>query len=521
MYKTKSRITILLVTVILLPAIFISTYELSSLKTNEETIETIYYNQLDAILFSLNQYAGDIASSTALKIGIFSEYEDSRIKTKTRNYLQNTYSPVIEYAFFYDCFEVDNFLSISRDSIQNEELIKEIKEILRNNRKLISRLKTYLDGGYQKIEPFNLKSGKSSLLFIFLNSNEKGETKVCGIVFNPDDFINDVMVPRIQATAGDKFGITITDTIQSKTIYSINVDESDKKMQRSESFWILPGYTAGIRMANASIRDLVRERAKINILLILIVDAILLFGAFYIIRNVRREMLLAQIKSDFVSSVSHEIRTPLSLISMYIETLQMGRINPEEKVIQYYNIIEQETKRLSGIVNKILCFSQIESGKRKYKFSKTDINEVVNNVINSYKFHIEKKGFNFVYELSGNMPDDIIADPDAITDAVINLLDNALKYSKDEKFIELTTFTEKKQIVIQVKDKGIGISPQYRKLIFDKFYRITEGALAHHAKGSGLGLTIIKHIMEAHNGKITVESNIGKGSIFRLKIPIK
>ncbi len=229
-------------------------------------------------------------------------------------------------------------------------------------------------------------------------------------------------------------------------------------------------------------------------------------------------MELAQIKSDFVSNVSHELRTPLALISMFAETLEMGRVKNDEKKQEYYNIISQETNRLSRIVNKILSFSKMEAGKRTYNFEQADINEIVYKVYETYKFHLENNGFKFNLIAGKDIPS-IKADPEAISEAVINLIDNAVKYSDQNKEITITTGIEKENIFIEVKDNGIGISPDDQKKIFDKFYRVSTG-LVHNSKGTGLGLSLVKHIVDAHKGKIELKSTPGKGSIFKLIFPL-
>lgn len=221
-----------------------------------------------------------------------------------------------------------------------------------------------------------------------------------------------------------------------------------------------------------------------------------------------------------MASVSHEIRTPLALITMYIETLEMGRVKNALKIKEYYAIILNETTRLSGIVNRILSFSQIESNKRKYFFSETNLNEIVENAAVTLRYSMESKGFSYSFEPDKDLPL-VLADKDAITDAFVNLVDNAMKYSPGVKKINIRTGKYDNHVYIEVEDQGIGISEKNQKYIFDKFYRVTEMNLANKVKGSGLGLAIVKHIMDAHQGKINVKSSPGSGSRFRLILPIK
>ena len=275
----------------------------------------------------------------------------------------------------------------------------------------------------------------------------------------------------------------------------------------------------GIELKDLTIADLTRDRVKRNLIIIALMDIILLFGAWLIFRNVKKQVELSQLKSDFVSGVSHEIRTPLALITMYIETLEMGRVKNAKKIREYYAIILNETTRLSCIVNRILSFSQIESNKRKYSFSETDLNEIVENATPSFQYSMKTKGFDYSFEQSDNLPP-VQADREAITDAFINLIDNAMKYSGEIKNIIVRTGKNDRYAYIEVEDHGIGISDKNQKYIFDKFFRVTEMNLANRVKGSGLGLAIVKHIMDAHEGKVYVKSAPGSGSLFRLSFPV-
>jgi len=198
----------------------------------------------------------------------------------------------------------------------------------------------------------------------------------------------------------------------------------------------------------------------------------------------------------------------------------MGRVKNAEKVKEYYSVILNETTRLSGIVNRILSFSQIESNKRKYSFSESDINEIVETAALSFRYSIENKGFNYSFKPDKNIPL-ILVDKEAIADAFVNLVDNAMKYSTEIKDLVVRTGKSDKYVYVEVEDHGIGISEKNQKYIFDKFFRVTETNLANKVKGSGLGLAIVKHIMDAHDGKIYVKSSPGSGSIFRLSFPVK
>ncbi len=284
-----------------------------------------------------------------------------------------------------------------------------------------------------------------------------------------------------------------------------------------ERFAELPNWRVAI--PKSRIADVEKQAARqIHIYIGLIVLAIiaLIAGIFLTIRNVSRELEIAQMKSDFVSNVSHELKTPLALIRLFGETLEMERVTNEEKRREYYQIITKESERLTHLINNVLSFSRIEAGKKRYEFEHADIAEVVRKTVDAYRFHIERAGFQLEVDIAEELPE-IRIDSNAISQALLNLLSNAVKYSEEQKHITVRAVMRDDEIVIEVADKGVGIKKEEQKKIFDKFYR---SSIARQSGGSGLGLTLVKHIIKAHNGKVEVESEEGKGSKFSLVIPV-
>jgi signal transduction histidine kinase len=229
-------------------------------------------------------------------------------------------------------------------------------------------------------------------------------------------------------------------------------------------------------------------------------------------------MAVAKLKSDFVSNVSHELRTPLALIRLYAETLELGRVQAREKVDEYYRIIRKESERLTALINNILDFSRIEAGRKEYDFRETDIADLVRNTLESYRDQIEQQGFAFEEQIEPNIPI-VQVDREAIARSVVNLVNNALKYSANDKFIGVKLYRANGSVKLEVIDRGIGIARNEQAKIFEKFYRAGD-PLVHNTKGSGLGLSLVRHIALAHGGNIDVESTPGKGSKFTLWLPI-
>ena len=244
---------------------------------------------------------------------------------------------------------------------------------------------------------------------------------------------------------------------------------------------------------------------------------VLVIGILIIISAAKHEYQVSKLKSDFVSNVSHELKTPLSIIRMFGETLESGIVKEKSKQQEFYGIIKRESERLTDLINNVLDFSKIESGKKEFNFKEIDIIEVVKNVIESYKLQLD--GLKFRLEVI--LPEKRVMaeiDSGAISQALINLLSNAVKYSGDGKYILIETFESGDNVSIAVEDHGIGMDRKEFKNIFDNFYRISNPKTAQ-IKGTGLGLTIAKYIVEAHKGTISVKSETGRGSRFTISLP--
>jgi two-component system phosphate regulon sensor histidine kinase PhoR len=238
-----------------------------------------------------------------------------------------------------------------------------------------------------------------------------------------------------------------------------------------------------------------------------------------VIKNSETEHLkeLNQLKSFFVSSVSHELQTPLTSIKMFSELLQAKKNITSKERDEYLKIIEAEIGRLSRLIKNFLDFSIMERGIKEYNFSEVKLTKIIKNVLFSMKYQLQQHQFRIDLHLSRKIPD-IIADADALVQALTNLISNAIKYSGDTKYLAITTSLENKYAVIHVSDKGIGISPKEQKEIFKTFYRSKN---IKTQVGTGLGLSIVNHIIKAHRGKIKLKSRLGKGSTFSLFLPVE
>jgi two-component system phosphate regulon sensor histidine kinase PhoR len=395
----------------------------------------------------------------------------------------------------------------------------EWEHMLRRNRWKLERLPRYLRTGYRKLEPLFLgdsTSPRSRVLLVFA-LGDNARFALMGIMLDEQQFINRVIARKLTDVAGNNFILGVLSKNSSRIIFSTS-ETKHEELRQQKTLWLFPGYELGIRLKGTTIDELTQSRTKRNLILILLMDVVLLAGAWLVYTSIRREMELVRIKSDFVSNVSHELRTPLALIRMFGETLEMGRVKSDEKKQEYYGTIVKESERLTRLVNNILDFSKMEAGKKQYNFQKVDINAIISSVMNTYSYHLYSEGFLPVLELSSSLPQ-IKADSEAVTEAIINLIDNAIKFSETEKFLRLRTFVRDSIVAVEVEDHGVGIAQEHKKRIFDTFYRVG-AALVHNTKGTGLGLSLVKHIMDAHGGLVNVDSVVGKGSTFRLLFPL-
>jgi signal transduction histidine kinase len=277
-------------------------------------------------------------------------------------------------------------------------------------------------------------------------------------------------------------------------------------------------WKAEVGFKNTNLDELARNSFMQSAGVTLLVLLFLLCGIALTIRATDREARLAQAKSNFVANVSHELKTPLSLLSLFSEILELGRVNNEEKKTEYYRIIRHESLRLNKMIDNILDFSKIEAGRKTYVFVEGDMAEVIEQVLSSYRYQIVNSGFAVQTNIPPGLPP-VLIDRDAMQQAISNLLDNAIKYSGEVKQLSITAKTVGADLSLEVADHGIGIPRAEQAKIFEKFYRVGDG-LVHDVKGSGLGLSLVKHIIDAHHGTISVESDVSKGSRFTILLPL-
>jgi two-component system phosphate regulon sensor histidine kinase PhoR len=263
------------------------------------------------------------------------------------------------------------------------------------------------------------------------------------------------------------------------------------------------------------IKDLINRRGLIYGIASVLLLVAMYLGVVLILRDISREKRLARLRSDFISNVTHELKTPLTSIRMYAESLMMGRLKSDSEQKEYLSVVVNEADRLKRMINNILEFSRMEKGKPEYHLVNSNLATILNTARQEMNHWFEKEQFEVVTELDETIYAEL--DPEKMKQAIGNLLSNAIKYSTDIKKVFIRLFRKPDHICIEVEDRGIGIPEDKLARIFEQFYRIEQ---KEGISGTGLGLTVVKEIIEAHNGTISVTSEIGKGSRFTIRLPL-
>ena len=282
---------------------------------------------------------------------------------------------------------------------------------------------------------------------------------------------------------------------------------------------LLPGWKVGLfHRQGRSIEQLVaRERWNYGTLIVGMI-VVLIAGVVFTMRASAREAELSRLKTEFVSSVSHELKTPLALIRMFGETLESGIVTDEPKRQEFYAIIRRESERLTHLINNVLDVGRIDVGTTPYAFTRCDVVQLTREALDAYRPFFDRLGF----QLNAILPECPLylrLDRDAIAQALVNLFHNAIKYSGAVKVVAVSVGVRDGTVRLSVADRGIGIPREEIPRIFDKYYRVrTKGTAG--SPGSGLGLSIVKHAMDVHRGRVEVESTVEQGSVFTLVLPI-
>jgi two-component system phosphate regulon sensor histidine kinase PhoR len=255
----------------------------------------------------------------------------------------------------------------------------------------------------------------------------------------------------------------------------------------------------------------------LGVLLVAVSTVIIAVGLGVVWLSVRAERRTSRLKSDFIANVSHELKTPLSLIRMFGELIATGKHKGEGSAREYAGIITRESERLTHLIDNVLDFARLERGKASYNFAEGRLEEVVERALDVCRYRLEKERMRLRTDVEPGLPV-VRMDEDAMTLVLLNLVDNAVKYGGDGGEVSVTLGRAPGGVALTVRDRGTGIAPEEQPRIFERFYR-AGSARARNVRGSGIGLALVKHIAEAHGGRVEVDSKPGQGATFTVFLP--
>jgi signal transduction histidine kinase len=410
--------------------------------------------------------------------------------------------------------ELERLNRLHKNRIEQFQMRKAVIE------EIVPDLQNTLDSSSDAAGVVNLSKTVDNRLFLVsavsIPENPEG---ILGILYNRNHLIKSVLPEIIRDIQVDEeTGIAITDLSGMRLVESTELQGKEPILTDyfEDNFppWKIALYTLGTEPS-----DMISITRSFYFWTILTLIIVLVFGSVMINRAMAHERAALKIKSDFVSSVSHEFKTPLTSIRTLTERMKNGKVKDPAKMQTYFSIISHDVDRLARLVSNVLNFSKIEEGRKEYECQDTDIGEWISRTVNDYRETEIEKEVNIQLNVSKNIPS-LKMDPNALSQAVYNLLDNAVKFSDKNARIDVSLASNKQQVTLIIADQGIGIDSEDLDHIFDKFYQ-GKNTLEKSVQGTGLGLTLVKHVVEAHGGNISVENNVGKGTTFSIQIPFQ
>lgn len=499
---------------------------------SEARLAQIRDDQLDGLLFSVNQNAWDTATGWADRLARAEGLggPDAVAVPAARAFLAET--PTVQFVVTADTGRTDvRALTAGADRPArpaadgtwayrppgSDRVYRgDVGALLPDT--LVARLLAQREAGYRKIEPVPMPGGGLALVFAAAPLRPGGPPRLLGMVLDPGPFVETFVMPKLRDVARGGVELGVFHGAEPGPV-AATAPLVWADVERHRPLWLLPEYVVGARVGEGSVEAALRRRVGQSVGLIGGVSVILGLGALFAWRGVRREVEVARLREDFVSNVSHELRTPLALIRMYAETLAAGRVPPGREG-RYLDTIVSESERLSRLVGNVLHVQRFDRGTARVERRPLDLAALVAAVAERYRPVVERAGCTLAVCADGPVP--VSADPDALSEAVVNLLDNAVKYGGAGP-IGVRAAREGGAAVVAVADRGPGVPASERDRVFEPFVRVQPASadgLAHTAKGTGLGLALVRRIAEAHGGAAAVRDRPGGGAVFALTLPL-
>ncbi len=446
-----------------------------------------------------------------------------------------------QYEYFAQQVEesIDEIFSQDAPMQSYQSTFRTLRSEEKKQREITERLITFQDNAAPNLlakVPQNLEEPRDALKRFTLDIARRtylvsipGERKgngnedngIWGLLLNPEQLKADLLSPIIQQLVSSEDIHWIVKGRDGQAILKSDDSASGSMTVRANFAGNFPPWSLELYQQDPRLFEtLLTSRRGIYLYMFVLLAGILIFGLTLTIRIVTHELELGKMKSDFVSTVSHEFKSPLTSIRQLSEMLQAGRVPSEERRQRYYNVLLEQSERLSLLIDNILDFARMEEGKKEFEFEMVDMGPLLEELVSTIQQQVRHEGFTVQAEIDTPLPS-IQVDRAAIIQAITNLIDNAIKYSAGAKKIYVRGFTQNQYLVITVQDFGVGIAPEEIDKVFERFYRGGD-ELTRTVKGSGLGLTLVKKIVKAHHGSVHVESEPGRGSIFsiRLRLPL-
>jgi signal transduction histidine kinase len=466
--------------------------------------------KFQAAVRNLLNMAGNYNSSSGILLGISSE-QRVFLGRKAFELIEES-GPFLPHPDYNDIPEaIARISDINRKLVAAEELSLQVASKHINPRGGLLRVYEKLPGAGSSVYYFNCKADDKTVMLLRQRENFIHEPKVArekGMIYDlkyyTEAFENSDVAYRIV----DRWDAYIggVRTPKGEPLLSTSVGAN------------FPGWKLELYLKdNGSFEEAARRQTAVYIWSGVLVIVLILASGGIAGQAVGRQIKLNRLKNDFIATVSHELKTPLASMRVLVDTLLEGRYKGQEQATEYLELVSKENERLSRLIDNFLTFSRMERNKQAFEIVKTSPTAIARTAAEVVKTKFSEGRCKFKVNICENLPD-VLADRDAIVTVLANLLDNAYKYSYDDKHIELRVFTEDGLVCFSVADDGVGMSRRTTTKIFKRFYQV-DRSLSRRTQGCGLGLSIAKFIIDAHKGSISVDSKPGTGSTFTVKLP--